>query len=109
MTIAGRLTGFQGSDALFADDLDWTVSEAERRMRRLLGRIDSYLEETGLAERTPVTPVPTLALPAAPRTIDLNASGVSTVLWATGYRRAYPWLHVPERSTRTARSATRAA
>ena len=96
VTIAGRLTGFRGVEALFADDLDWTVSEADRRMRRLLGRIDCYLEETGLAKLTPVTPVPALALPAAPLTIDLKASGSSTVLWATGYRRSYSWLHVPE-------------
>lgn len=27
--------------------------------------------------------------------IDLGATGITTVLWATGYRRAYPWLHVP--------------
>ena len=27
--------------------------------------------------------------------IDLKSSGIETVVWATGYRRSYPWLHIP--------------
>jgi putative flavoprotein involved in K+ transport len=27
--------------------------------------------------------------------MDLRGEGVETVIWATGCRRAYPWLHVP--------------
>jgi putative flavoprotein involved in K+ transport len=27
--------------------------------------------------------------------LDLRAEGIGTVIWATGYRRAYPWLRVP--------------
>ncbi|HET9703972.1 MAG TPA: hypothetical protein VFP85_08065, partial [Vicinamibacterales bacterium] len=27
--------------------------------------------------------------------IDLKAAGIGTVLWATGFRRSYPWLQVP--------------
>ena len=30
-----------------------------------------------------------------PRSLDLRAAGVSTIVWATGYRREYPWLHIP--------------
>jgi putative flavoprotein involved in K+ transport len=30
-----------------------------------------------------------------PDTLDLKAEQIDTVIWATGYRRAYPWLHVP--------------
>jgi len=33
--------------------------------------------------------------PAAPPTIDLDAEGIRTVVWATGFRRRYPWLKVP--------------
>jgi putative flavoprotein involved in K+ transport len=97
IVVAGRLTGFSGSHALLADDLAWTTSEAERRLRRLLGRIDRHVEEAGLeAELCAARPVLPLALPVPPRTVDLAASGVSTVLWATGYRRDYRWLRVPE-------------
>jgi putative flavoprotein involved in K+ transport len=27
--------------------------------------------------------------------IDLRRNGIRTVVWATGYRRSYPWLNVP--------------
>ena len=36
-----------------------------------------------------------MAPPAAPASLDLGAEGIRTVLWATGYRRDYSWLHVP--------------
>ena len=31
----------------------------------------------------------------SPAGLDLRVAGIRTVLWATGYRRAYPWLRVP--------------
>ncbi|MGD8320060.1 MAG: pyridine nucleotide-disulfide oxidoreductase, partial [Gemmatimonadota bacterium] len=37
-------------------------------------------------------PVP---LVEGPTSLDLEASGIRSVLWATGFRRSYPWLHVP--------------
>ena len=31
----------------------------------------------------------------APAVVDLRAEGITTVVWATGHRREYPWLRVP--------------
>ena len=31
----------------------------------------------------------------APERLDLKSERIETVIWATGYRRAYPWLRVP--------------
>jgi putative flavoprotein involved in K+ transport len=59
-------------------------------MRELLGKIDRHVGEAPGAER-----VPPLALPSGPNSLDLDANRIATVIWATGYRRAYPWLHVP--------------
>src|SRR5262249_21315139 len=28
-------------------------------------------------------------------TIDVGPAGIDAVVWATGFRRAYPWLHLP--------------
>jgi hypothetical protein len=30
-----------------------------------------------------------------PVTLDLRAEGIETVVWATGFKRTYPWLRVP--------------
>jgi putative flavoprotein involved in K+ transport len=40
-----------------------------------------------------------LPLPSPPAgavgDLDLRAAGIGTVVWATGYRRSYPWLRLP--------------
>ena len=65
-------------------------------MHRLLDRVDRFIESSGRAESFAGAdrprPVPVPPLPAA---LDLGAAGIRTVVWATGYRREYPWLHVP--------------
>jgi putative flavoprotein involved in K+ transport len=89
VVVTGRLTGFDGTRARFGWNLDADVCAAEQRLRRVLGRIDAHV---GAMAPEPVAPVGPLA---SVRSRDLRAAGVTTVLWATGYRRAYPWLHVP--------------
>ena len=34
-------------------------------------------------------------LQPAPTDLDLRAEGIDTIVWATGYRRSYPWLKIP--------------
>jgi putative flavoprotein involved in K+ transport len=94
VTVAGRVAGFEAGRVAFSDDLDDTIAASERRMRVVLDRIDEHLERTG-AEAPPARTVPAVRLPAGPASLDLAAHGVRSVIWATGYRRAYPWLHVP--------------
>ena len=96
VTTAGRLERFDGPRAVFSRDLQATVGDADRRMHRVLDRIDDHIEQAYGGcwphERDRVADV---ALPPGPSALDLAATGISTVIWATGYRRAYPWLHVP--------------
>jgi len=94
VTVAGRLKGFSGRHALFADDLAATVERSECRMRSVLDRIDRHVENLPADERPPGEQVPAVELSEGPRWLDLEAASVSTVIWATGYRRSYPWLNV---------------
>ena len=93
-TVSGRLKGFSGRHALFADDLEATVERSECRMRRVLERIDRHVDGLPEDEQPPVEPIPAVELPRGPRALDLEAANFSTVIWATGYRRSYPWLNV---------------
>jgi putative flavoprotein involved in K+ transport len=88
VTATGRLEGWSGGDALFADDLHQSLAYADERLRRLLTRIDELVG-------APSEPLPPLELPPGPTRVDLARAGIETVLWATGYRRSYPWLKVP--------------
>jgi putative flavoprotein involved in K+ transport len=96
VVVAGRLEGFSGTQALFSDDLQANVGDAERRMQRVLDRIDEHIERAfgGTWAHDPDR-TPGVRLPAGPCFLDLAAGGISTVIWATGYRREYPWLHLP--------------
>jgi putative flavoprotein involved in K+ transport len=93
VTIAGRLLRFEEGRAVFADDLETSVADAERRLRRLLDQIDAHVDEVATEIR--LERLPDVRLPSPPCELDLAAAGISTVIWATGYRREYPWLHVP--------------
>jgi putative flavoprotein involved in K+ transport len=95
--LAGRLAAIDGSRAIFADDLVVHTVSADVRLARLLQRIDAFAESHGLATDVP-PPVPFAPFPwpaDGRQSLDFRAEGIETVLWATGFRRLYPWLHVP--------------
>lgn len=94
--LAGRITGLDGHRARFAADLQQTVSDADRRMHHVLSRIDRHIDAHGAQRLFPAEEAPTpVRVENAPRELDLEAAGIRSVLWATGYRRSYPWLHAP--------------
>jgi putative flavoprotein involved in K+ transport len=97
VVVTGRLEGFGGARALFADDLQTSIADAERRLHRILGRIDEHIAHALAPASVPAAPDRSerVRIHEAPRTLDLAAESISTVVWATGYRRTYPWLHVP--------------
>ena len=97
VTVAGQLQGFSGRHALFADDLAATVERSECRMPSVLDRIDRHVDGLPADEQPPFEQIPTVELSAGLRWLDLEAASVSTVIWATGYRRSYPWLNVDVR------------
>ena len=53
VVVTGRLRGFSGRHALFAADLRTTVEESDRRMRRLLEKIDRHIDAAGAPSRRP--------------------------------------------------------
>jgi putative flavoprotein involved in K+ transport len=96
VTIAGRLAAAHGRLAFFRDDLRHTTAESDTRLRRLLARIDEHIDSCGIGDAVPAAePVPEVVLPPAPMAVDLVGRGIRTVVWATGYRRSVPWLHLP--------------
>jgi putative flavoprotein involved in K+ transport len=95
VTIAGRLLGFDASAVSFDDDLQATAQETDLAMRGVLDRIDDHI--AAAHPEWPFEPnrVADVRLGPGPSSLELAQHEVSTVIWATGYRRSYPWLHVP--------------
>lgn len=64
----------------------------------VLDSIDDYVVDHGLeAEVLAPERFPIARPDGALERLDLDAAGVSTVIWATGHRRPYPWLQIPVR------------
>jgi putative flavoprotein involved in K+ transport len=95
--LVGRAAGAEGDRVFFADDLVAHTVAADSRLARLVQRIDIFAARTGLDPSWgPPEPFSPFLWPRpAPTEIDLRAEGISTVVWATGFRRLYPWLKVP--------------
>jgi putative flavoprotein involved in K+ transport len=95
--LVGRLMGFAQGKAQFSGSLRNVCTLADLKMRRLLGTFDEWARGRGLdgqlgePERHEAIRVPK----APPLTLDLAAEGITTVVWATGFRPDYSWLDVP--------------
>jgi putative flavoprotein involved in K+ transport len=91
----GRLTGFRDGRAIFADDLAENLQAGLTFERDLCRRFDDHALDTGL-ELTPHVPVEQQSQHARGGSeLALAGEGISTVLWATGFRPAFGWIDIP--------------
>jgi putative flavoprotein involved in K+ transport len=94
--IVGRAEAIDSRGVTLADDLIATTAAADIKMAELRLRIDAHISDHGLdaGEPEPFRPTWPLAR-TAPERLHLAAERIHTIIWATGYRRTYPWLRVP--------------
>lgn len=92
--LCGRVTAIEATRVQLANDLPRTTADAQQRMVRLLERIDDFADARALGT-TPDRPGPFTVTSQDTEVLDLQQRGISTVLWATGFRPHLPWLHVP--------------
>ena len=95
--LVGRLAGFQNGKAQFSGSLRNLCALADLKMNRLLDRIDQWATENGLDGELdpPHRFEPTEVEASPPLDLELARAGIRTILWATGFRPDYSWLHVP--------------
>jgi len=96
--LAGRALSVNGSEMTFAKDLERTTAAADAKIKALLRRIDAFINRAGLASEVDAAEpaLPSITLDRTPPDkLALSTSGIETVIWATGFRRSYPWLRVP--------------
>jgi len=96
VVLAGRLTGIDGRRVRLGPGLAAACDAADARLRRLLRRIDMLAGRLGIISDVDREPAHRAARTAGwlPE-LDLPRAGIRSVVWATGYQRSYPWLHVP--------------
>jgi len=95
--LVGRWAAVRDGSALFAGGLRNMFSLADLKMNRLLGTFDEWAATQGRdAEVGPVERFEPTRAPGSPRLrLDLRSGEIRTIVWATGFRPDYTWLHVP--------------
>ena len=97
--LVGRAMDGIGDRMTFADNLDETISRADAALEQLLAKIDGYIEANGDGDVPPVESFRRIVARPAPTELSFSQEGITTIVWATGYERRYPWLHVPVMDT----------
>lgn len=98
MTLVGRTERFSNGVMEFAPDLVRNIERGDANLLALLDEADAWAERNGLD--LPPDPEARAILPAPDcmrqplSQLDLQAAGVSTILWATGFTNDYSWLKV---------------
>ena len=95
--LVGRLAGLRDGKALFSGSLANQAALSDLKMNRLLDAVDEWAERSGLGDvvQPPERFEPTRVDASPLLSLDLERSGIRTVMWATGFRPDYSWLHVP--------------
>jgi putative flavoprotein involved in K+ transport len=95
--LVGRFAGVtDDGKAQFSGSLPNVCALADLKLGRLLNTLDEWASGNGLDQETepPQRFSPTDVRADPPLMLPL-AGEFKTVLWATGFRSDYPWLHVP--------------
>jgi putative flavoprotein involved in K+ transport len=95
--LVGRLAAIRDGRALFSGSLKNHAALSDLKMNRLLDTIDDWSAQNGIDGRvaSPERYAPT-RIEASPRlSLDFARDGIRTIIWATGFRPDYSWLHVP--------------
>lgn len=98
--LVGRLTAADGPHLQFADDCSASVRFSDEKSATFKRMIDTHIERTGIS--APVSEPDPVDLPddgsACRRTVtrlDLRRDGIGTIIWSTGFRGSFGWIHAP--------------
>ena len=96
MTLLGMTERHEAGVMHFADDLARNIIAGDENYLGLLDEADVYVTANGLdlpedpAARR-IDPDPD-CMTTPVRSLDLQAEGISSIIWATGYRQDFDWL-----------------
>ena len=96
VTLLGRAGEYSNGALRFAPDLAANIAAGDRNYLSVLDEADAFAAAQGLD--LPADPGARDLLPLPPEvadpilSLDLQAAGISTVIWATGFKLDYGWI-----------------
>jgi len=109
ITLLGLTTAYDHGVLKFADDLERNITRGDTNYLSVLNEADEFIKQNNLdlpleAQAHILGPMPDAAVNPI-RELDLDKSGITTILWATGYSLDYNWLQVPGAITESGKPA----
>jgi putative flavoprotein involved in K+ transport len=95
MKLYGRFKGLSGVTMSFEPDLARNLDRADDSYKSIRASVDAYIAANGID--APVEPafVPCWQPPQQIDTLDLQAAGITSVIWSIGFAADYRWLEAP--------------
>jgi putative flavoprotein involved in K+ transport len=95
--LVGRIAGIRDGRAMFSGSLRNHCAMADLKQQRLLANIDGWIaRRNGERWARPAQSFIATRTPERPRLgLDFARERIGTVLWATGFRPDFSWLHLP--------------
>ena len=103
VVLVGKVESAEGTVLTFSDEVAENVRFADEASAALRRRIDDYIARNGIVA-PPATddPAEVVApkIPSPPITsIDLETSGITDIVWCTGFKGDFSWLKIPGATT----------
>jgi putative flavoprotein involved in K+ transport len=96
MHLHGRLLGADGAALSIAGDLRDNLDAADATAERIKDAIDRWIEAQGVGAPAEERYVPVYEPDGdGGGTLDLDAAGIRTIVWATGFRSDWSWVKLP--------------
>jgi putative flavoprotein involved in K+ transport len=98
VTLVGLTDRFENGKLTFKDDLQANVAGGDANYKEMLDLADAYVARTGID--LPEEPEARKAFPDPDcltnpiRELDLAKEGITSIIWATGFRQDFSWLKV---------------
>jgi putative flavoprotein involved in K+ transport len=97
--VLGGFHGIDGDKLLFLDNLAAILNGADKTLEDFKVAADSYVQAAGLDLPEDTNRAHGVActqlLPTTSRALSWRAGNVLTVIWGTGYRGGFDWVHLP--------------
>jgi putative flavoprotein involved in K+ transport len=92
----GRLESAAGTRVRFSDDLEQRLAFAESAFDvKFKPLFDAYIAAAGIEAPADDRPPYETFSPPAVTELDLDAAGIRSIVWATGYRLDFGWVDLP--------------
>lgn len=92
MRLYGALVDGHGTALRFSPTLRDALDHADEVYNSICNDIDAHIERTGAQADPPSRYTPVWKPDTEPTTLDLHGAGVTTIVWAIGYRPDYRWI-----------------